>query len=93
VEKALHQLEATSRHLCAQGKTALNKHKDWKVALGAHGLHHARRVYGLIVGKKSLAQHQKRRSVLRKRYGLIVRASTENLTGKTIPELESYLFG
>ena len=91
VEKALHQLEATCRHLCAQGKTTLNKHKEWKDALGAHSLHHARRVFGLIVGKKSLAKHQQKRSALRKQYGLKIRATTGNLTGKTIPELENFL--
>lgn len=91
MEKALQQLETACGYLCARGRSSLNKHNEWKNTLGEYGLHHAKRIYGLIVGKKSLAQHQRKLSALRKKYGLKIRATTGDFTGKTVHELENFL--
>lgn len=91
VENALNQIEITCRAMCLNSNARTNKHGFLKNKLNQMGWKHSGRVYGIIIGKKSIAQRQQHFKKLLQSLGLRVLSRTENIQGKSINDLHRLL--
>ncbi len=91
VENALSQLETTCRTLCVESNARTNKHGVLKQKINRMGWKHPRMVYGIIIGKKSIAQRQLRLKKLLHGLGLRVLSRTGNFQERSVNDLHRLL--